>query len=129
MTSEHHQAGDRVRREMLGDAFVDNARDNADAFDQPFQDLSTEVVWGRIWGRDELDRRTRSLVTVATLTAMNHASNVGFHVRSALNNGATREEIREVLMHCAIYCGFPSALASFGAAKKVFAEIDAETAE
>jgi 4-carboxymuconolactone decarboxylase len=107
---------------VLGDAYVDQALANADELTRPLQDLVTEYCWGEIWTRPGLPRQTRSLINVAMLTALNRPHEVRLHVRGALNNGCTREEITEVLLQTAIYCGVPAAIDSFRIAREVFDE-------
>jgi 4-carboxymuconolactone decarboxylase len=116
----------RVRRAVLGDAHVDKAEKNNEAFTEPFQDLITRYAWGEIWSRPGLPRNTRSLVTLAMMIALNRSDEFRMHVRAALNNKVTREEIQEVLLQSAIYCGVPAANAAFHIAQEVFAEIDAD---
>ena len=123
---ERHQAGMKVRRAVLGDAHVDRAEKNKTAFTEPFQDLITRYAWGEIWSRPGLPRNTRSLLTLAMMIALNRNDEFRMHVRAALNNNVTREEIQEVLLQSAIYCGVPAANTAFHIAQEVFAEIDAE---
>lgn len=113
------------RREVLGDAHVDRSMGNVSEFAKPVQDLVTEYVWGSVWGRDGLDKRTRSLLNLVMLTALNRMHELGVHVRGAVNNGCSREEIREALLQTLAYCGAPAALESFRVAERVLAEIDA----
>lgn len=123
MASELHQKGERVRREVLGDGHVNAAQARAaDEFSGPMAALSTEFCWGALWGRDELPRRTRSLVNLAILTALNRGEEFKLHLRGALRNGCTREEIREVLLQTAVYCGIPAGSTAFRLAREVFAE-------
>lgn len=103
----------------MGDDFVDRALGNATEFNQPLQDFINEHAWGAVWNRDGLDRRTRSLVTLAALTALKSPHELKGHVRGALNNGCTVEEIRETLLHCAVYAGVPAAGEAFRAAQEV----------
>lgn len=117
--SEQKQPGVQVRREVMGDDFVDRALGNATEFNQPLQDFINEHAWGAVWNRDGLDRRTRSLVTLAALTALKSPHELKGHVRGALNNGCTVEEIRETLLHCAVYAGVPAAGEAFRAAQEV----------
>ncbi len=124
MTSELYERGMKVRREVLGAEYVDNAVANADDFTRPLQELVTEYCWGEVWNRPLLDRKTRSIINLAMLTALNRPHEVKIHVRGALNNGLSRDEIREVLMQTAIYCGVPAAIDSFRIARQVFAEED-----
>jgi len=122
---ERHESGMIVRRAVLGDAHVDKAEKNKNAFSEPFQDFITRYAWGEIWARPGLPRNTRSLVTLAMMIALNRGDEFRMHIRAALNNKVTREEIREVLMQSAIYCGLPAANAAFHIAQEVFQEIDA----
>jgi 4-carboxymuconolactone decarboxylase len=122
MHNELFEKGLKVRREVLGADYVDNAIRNADDFNQPLQELVTEFCWGAIWNRPGLDRKTRSIINLAMLTALNRPHEIKLHVRGALNNGLTKEEIREVLLQTAIYCGVPAAIDSFRVAREVFAE-------
>jgi len=117
--SEQKKPGVQVRREVMGDDFVDRALGNATEFNQPLQDFINEHAWGAVWNRDGLDRRTRSLVTLAALTALKCPHELKGHVRGALNNGCTVEEIRETLLHCAVYAGVPAAGEAFRAAQEV----------
>lgn len=116
--------GLKVRREVLGAEYVDRAIQTADDFNRPMQELVTRYCWGEIWNRPGLDRKTRSMLNLAMLTALNRPHEIKMHVRGALNNGLTRAEIREVFLHTAIYCGVPAAIDSFRTAKEVFAELD-----
>ncbi len=118
------ETGLRLRREVLGAEYVDRALQSADDFNRPFQELVTEYCWGAIWSRPGLSRPTRSLITLAMLTALNRPHELELHIRGALNNGVSREEIREVFLQAAIYCGVPAALDAFRVARKVFAELD-----
>ncbi|GAC1032072.1 carboxymuconolactone decarboxylase family protein [Pseudomonas sp. No.21] len=117
--SETRKPGVQVRREVMGDAFVDRALGNATAFTQPLQDFVNEHAWGGVWNREGLDRKTRSLITLAALTALKCPQELKGHVRGALNNGCTVEEIREALLHCAVYAGVPAAIDAFRAAQEV----------
>jgi 4-carboxymuconolactone decarboxylase len=123
---ERHEAGMKVRRAVLGDTHVDKAEKNKTAFTEPFQDLITRYAWGEIWSRPGLPRNTRSLITLAMMIALNRNDEFRMHVRAALNNKVTRDEIQEVLLQSAIYCGVPAANAAFHIAQEVFAEIDGE---
>jgi len=118
------ETGLRLRREVLGAEYVDRALQSADDFNRPFQELVTEYCWGAIWSRPGLSRPTRSLITLAMLTALNRPHELELYIRGALNNGVSREEIREVFLQAAIYCGVPAALDAFRVARKVFAELD-----
>jgi 4-carboxymuconolactone decarboxylase len=117
--NERHEAGMRVRRNVLGDEHVKRAEAAKDDFDADFQDLITRYAWGEIWTRPGLPRHTRSLLTIGLMVALNRGEELRMHLRAAANNGVTAAEIREVLLHCAIYCGVPAANAAFHAAKEV----------
>jgi len=119
-----HDKGLAIRRAVLGDGYVDNAMKNVDAFNQPLQDLLNEYCWGVVWGREGLPRKTRSLLNLAMLTILNRPHELRAHLRGALNNGVTREEIQEVFLQVAIYAGVPAAVDSFRIAREFFAEID-----
>lgn len=120
------EAGLATRREVLGDAYVDKALEGADAFNWPMQELTTKYCWDEIWNRPGLDRRSRSILNLGMIAALNRGHEFKAHVRGALNNGLTREEIREVLLQIAVYVGIPAGVDSFRLAREVFAEIDAE---
>jgi len=111
--------GVQVRREVMGDAFVDRALNNATEFSQPLQDFVNEHAWGGVWNREGLDRKTLSLITLAALTALKCPQELKGHVRGALNNGCSVEEIREALLHCAVYAGVPAAIDAFRSAQEV----------
>lgn len=117
-----HAAGMRVRRSVLGDGHVDRAVAATTALTAPFQDLITRYAWGDVWSRDGLDRRTRSMITLAVLAALNHEKELGMHVRAALTNGVTEQEISEVLLHTAVYAGVPAANGAFAVAQQVIDE-------
>ena len=123
---ERYEKGMSVRRGVLGDAHVDRTIQNRNAFNEEFQDLITRYSWGEIWDRPGLPRHTRSLLTIATMVALNRGEEFRMHVRAAFNNGVTREEIKEVLLQTAIYCGVPAANSAFHAAAEVFREMDAK---
>ena len=108
-----------MRRQVMGDAFVDRALGNATEFTQPLQDFVNEHAWGSVWSREGLSLKTRSLITLAALTALKCPQELKGHVRGALNNGCTVEEIREALLHCAVYAGVPAAIDAFRAAQEV----------
>jgi 4-carboxymuconolactone decarboxylase/3-oxoadipate enol-lactonase/4-carboxymuconolactone decarboxylase len=112
----------RVRREVLGDAHVDRAIEGTTEFTADFQDLITRYVWGEIWTRPGLDRKTRSCITLTALTALNHHEELAMHVRAAKRNGLSDDEIKEVLLQTAIYCGVPAANAAFAVAQRVLEE-------
>ncbi|HEV2115258.1 MAG TPA: 4-carboxymuconolactone decarboxylase [Terriglobales bacterium] len=122
---ERYEQGLSVRRAVHGSSHVDRALQNRNDFNAPFQDLLTRYAWGEIWTRPALPRHTRSLLTVALLVALNRGEELRLHIRSAFNNGVTREQIQEVLLQCAIYCGVPAANSAFRHAEQVFAEMDA----
>lgn len=117
--SDARKPGVQVRREVMGDAFVDRALGNATEFTQPLQDFVNEHAWGGVWNREGLDRKTRSLITLTALTALKCPQELKGHVRGALNNGCSVEEIREALLHCAVYAGVPAAIDAFRAAQEV----------
>ena len=123
MNRELFDKGLKVRREVLGAEYVDNALKNADDFTRPIQELVTQMAWGEIWTRPGLDRRTRSLINLSMITALNRPHELKLHVRGAITNGVTKAEIMEVFLQTAIYCGMPAALDSFRVAKEVFAEL------
>jgi len=116
--------GDKVRREVLGDEYVDAARGRASEFAAPLQELVTEYCWGEIWGRDGLDRKTRSLINVAMLAALNREAELRLHVGGAIKNGCTREEVQEALLQATVYCGIPCGVSSFRVAAEVLGELD-----
>ena len=114
-----------MRRQVLGDAHVDRSMGQVSEFARPIQDLVTEYCWGSVWSRDGLDLRTRSLLNLVMLTALNRMHEFAVHVRGAVNNGCSRDQIREALLQAAVYCGAPAALESFRVAERVLEEIDA----
>jgi 4-carboxymuconolactone decarboxylase len=124
---ERYSSGMRVRKAVLGEDYVEKARATTTPFNEPFQDLITRYAWGEIWARPGLSRHTRSLLTLAMMGALNRSDEFRMHVRAAANNNVTREEIQEVLLQSAIYCGVPAANSAFHIAQEVFAEMDAET--
>ncbi len=117
--NEGHAAGLETRKEVMGEAFVDKALSNTTALNEPLQDWINEHAWGSTWQRDGLPRNVRSLVTIAMLTALKSPTELKGHIRGALNNGCTPEEIREVLLHSIVYCGAPTAQEAFRAAADV----------
>lgn len=119
------EKGLKIRREVLGAEYVDTSLANANEFTQAFQDITTEWCWGYAWGRSGLDRKTRSILNLAMLTALNRSPEIKLHVRGALNNGVTVEEIKEVLLHATVYCGIPAGLDAFKAANEVLKEAGA----
>jgi 4-carboxymuconolactone decarboxylase len=116
-------AGLKTRREVLGDAYVDAALKTADDFGKPLQELVTGYCWGDVWNRPGLPRKTRSMLNLAMLTALTRPHELRVHLRGALNNGVTKDEIREVLLQTAIYCGVPAAVDAFRTAREVFKEM------
>lgn len=122
--SEAFERGLATRRAVLGDAYVDRSLATADDFSWPMQELTTEVCWDRIWNRPGLDRKSRSILNLGMIAALNRPHELEIHIRGALANGLTREEIREVLLQIAVYCGVPAGVDSFRIARNVFAEID-----
>jgi 4-carboxymuconolactone decarboxylase len=118
---ERHEKGMKTRREVLGNAHVDRAAQTATDFTAPFQDLITRYAWGEVWSRPGLSRHTRSLLTLAMTIALNREDEFRLHLRAALTNGVTKEEIQEVLLHSAIYCGVPAANHAFKVAAEVLA--------
>jgi len=120
--SSSDSEGERTRREVLGDEHVDRAQAGTTAFTAPFQDLITRYAWGEVWNRPNLDRRQRSMITLAALTAMRAEGELEIHVRAALRNGLTEEEIAEVLLHTAVYAGLPAGNAAFAIARRVLEE-------
>ncbi len=119
MSNPKREAGLKVRREVMGDEFVDRALSNATEWDQPLQDMVNENAWGATWVRDGLPRKTRSLVTLGMLTALKCSQELKGHVRGALRNGCTKDEIREVFLHAAVYCGVPASIDAMRSVKEV----------
>ena len=124
MTKDVYDKGLAIRREVLGADYVDNAIRTADAFNRPLQELVTEYCWGAVWGRPGLPRKTRSMLNLAMLTALNRPHELKLHVKGALKNGVSREEIAEVLLQAAIYCGVPAAVDAFRTAREALKEVD-----
>jgi 4-carboxymuconolactone decarboxylase len=124
MASERFKKGLKVRREVLGAEHVEASMSQADDFSRPLQELVTEYCWGNVWSRPGLDRKTRSLINVAMLTALNRPHEVKLHLRGALNNGCSKNDIMEVLLQTAIYCGVPAAMDSLRVAKEFFKEVE-----
>lgn len=122
------QAGLAVRKAVLGEAYVNNALANADDFTAPLQQFLTEHAWGAVWVREGLSRKTRSMLNLAMLTALNRPNELKLHIRGAINNGVTREEMREIFLQCAVYCGAPAGLDAFKIAQQVFQEEAARAA-
>ena len=126
MANEMFEAGLEVRKSVLGAEFVENAIKSADDFNRPLQELVTEYCWGACWTRPGLTRKTRSMLNLAMLTALNRPHELKMHVKGALRNGVTKDEIREVLLQTAIYCGVPAGVDAFRTAKEAFAEMEAQ---
>ncbi len=116
--------GMEVRTAVLGEAYVQAAVQNTDEFSQPLQDLVTEYCWGAVWGREGLSLKTRSMLNLAMISVLNRPNELRTHLRGALNNGVTRDEVREIFLQVAIYAGMPAAVDSFRAAREVFVELD-----
>jgi 4-carboxymuconolactone decarboxylase len=128
MTNETYERGLAIRKSILGEAYVDNAIANADDFTRPMQDLVTEYCWGAVWGREGLERKLRSVVNLAMISALNRPHELKLHIKGALNNGVSKTEIREILLQVGVYCGFPAGIDAFRTAREVFAELDAAEA-
>jgi 4-carboxymuconolactone decarboxylase len=124
MSKEIFDRGLEIRKSVLGKEFVENSLTTADAFNMPMQELTTEYCWGYVWGRDGLPRKTRSMLNLAMLSALNRPHELKMHIAGALKNGVTREEIREIFLQVAIYCGVPAGVDSFRCAREVFAQVD-----
>ncbi|SFI97603.1 carboxymuconolactone decarboxylase family protein [Bradyrhizobium sp. Gha] len=124
MDKKMHDKGLEVRKAVLGEAYVNNALKNVDDFNRPFQEMLNEYCWGTVWGREELPRKTRSMLNIAMIAILNRQHEFRAHLKGALTNGVSRDEIREILMQVAIYGGMPAAVDSFRIAREVFAEID-----
>jgi 4-carboxymuconolactone decarboxylase len=128
MSQERFDKGLEIRREVLGREYVDRNLANADDFSRDFQEIVTEYCWGAGWGRDALTRRDRSLLNLAMLGALNRSNEFKVHLRGALNNGCTRDEIKDTLIQLAVYAGIPAGVEAFRLAREVFAELDAPVA-
>jgi 4-carboxymuconolactone decarboxylase len=124
VTDPKYTAGMQVRREVLGDEHVDRAIERTTDLTRDFQDLITRYAWGDVWSRPGLDRRTRSCMTIIALVALGREHELALHLRAAIRNGLTREEISEVLIHSAVYCGVPAANGAFAVAQRIFDEPD-----
>ena len=124
MADNTFEKGLEIRTAVLGADYVEKAVANADSFTKPFQDLVTEYCWSAVSSREELNRKTRSMLTLAMIAVLNRPQELRTHIRAALTNGVTRDEIREVFMHVAVYAGVPTAVDSFRIAREVFAELD-----
>jgi 4-carboxymuconolactone decarboxylase len=127
-TSSRLEQGMKTRRAVLGDAHVDRAEANKTAFDIDFQTMITEGAWGTVWSRETISRRERSMITIALLAALGHHEEVAMHVRATANTGASIEDVKEALLHVAIYAGVPAANAAFKIAKQTYAEMQAAKA-
>ena len=123
---KRYEKGMKIRREVLGDEHVDRAIGNINTFNDAFQDLTTRYAWGEVWARPQLSKHSRSLVTVGMLIALNRKPEFRLHVKAALNNGVSIEEIKEVVLQSAIYCGLPAAHSAFHDAQEVFEELNLE---
>jgi len=124
MDQKMHDNGLEIRKAVLGEAYVTNALKNVDDFNRPFQEMLNEYCWGTVWGREELPRKTRSMLNIAMISILNRPHELRAHLKGALTNGVTRDEIREILMQVAIYGGMPAAVDSFRIARELFAELD-----
>lgn len=127
--SRNYEQGMSVRRSVLGGDHVDRATAAKSEFDEPFQTFITEGAWGSVWSREQLTRRERSMITIALLAALGHDEEVAMHVRATANTGATKEDVREALMHVAVYAGVPAANRAFRIAKRVYSEMEEENGE
>ncbi len=123
MDKEMFEKGLSIRRDVLGADFVDKAIASADDFNRPLQELVTQYCWGDVWNRPGLDRKTRSILNLAMLSALNRPHELKLHIKGALNNGLTKDDIKEVFLQVAIYCGVPAAVDSFRIAREVFQEL------
>ena len=123
MNKELFDKGLKVRREVLGSEYVDNAIKNADDFSRPLQEFVTEYCWGELWNRPGLDRKSRSMLNLAMLAALNRPHEIKLHIRGAINNGMTKDEIKDVFLQVGVYCGVPAAVDAFRSAREVFAEM------
>lgn len=123
MNPDSFERGLKTRREVLGADYVDNAIASADDFNRPLQEFVTQVAWDGVWNRPGLERKTRSMIVLAMLTALNRPHELKLHLRGALNNGVTKEEIREIFLQAGVYCGAPAAVDGFRMAREVFKEV------
>lgn len=126
--TDRYESGMKTRRAVLGNAHVDRAEANKTAFDAPFQSFIVEGAWGTVWASDRLTHRERSMITIALLAALGHHDEVAMHIRATANTGASMEDIREALMHVAVYAGVPAANTAFKIAKQTYAEMAAAKA-
>lgn len=127
MNNSKYQKGLEIRTQVLGEAYVNKSIENADEFNRPLQELVTEYCWGHVWGRGGLSLSERSMINLAMISALNRPHELKLHIRGALRNGLSREQIREILLQVGIYCGVPAAVDSFRIAREAFAEADAES--
>jgi 4-carboxymuconolactone decarboxylase len=125
MDKQTFDKGLEIRKAVLGAEFVEKSFASADDFNRPMQELTTEYCWGAVWGRDTLDRKTRSMLNLAMISALNRPHELKMHVKGALKNGVSKDEIREIFLQVAIYCGIPAGVDSFRIAREAFADIDA----
>lgn len=123
MSSEMFDKGLEIRKKVLGAEFVENSLKSADDFNMPMQELTTEYCWGAVWGREGLPHKTRSMLNIAMLSALNRPHELKMHLKGALKNGVSKDEIREILLQVAIYCGIPAGVDSFRVAREAFAEV------
>lgn len=124
MSNEMYDRGLALRKEVLGEDYVERSFANADDFSRPIQELSTEYCWGKVWSREGLSRRDRSLLNIGMISALNRPHELKLHIKAALANGLGRDEIREAMLQIAIYCGMPAGLDSTRIAREAFAEVD-----
>jgi len=129
MSNEKFERGLKLRKQVLGAEYVEKSMASADSFSMPMQELSTEYCWGHVWTRPGLALRDRSLINIAMISALNRPHELKLHVKAALNNGLSREEIREVILQVAVYCGVPAGIDSTRIAREAFAEVDAAAAK
>ena len=127
MDKQTFERGLEIRKSVLGAEFVEKSIASADEFNRPMQELVTEYCWGAVWGREDLPKKTRSLLNLAMIRALNRPHELKLHVKGALRNGVSKDEIREVFLQVAIYCGVPTAIDSFRVAREAFTELDGET--
>ena len=123
--TELFKRGLEIRKSVLGAEYVEKSLKSVDSFNQPMQELTTEWCWGEVWGREGLTKKTRSMLNLAMLSALNRPHELKLHVKAALNNGLTREQIREIILQVAVYCGVPAGIDSTRIAREAFAEVDA----
>ena len=128
MSNEKFEKGLALRKKVLGAEYVEKSMASADSFSMPMQELSTEYCWGHVWTRPGLELRERSLINIAMISALNRPHELKLHVKAALNNGLTRDQIREVILQVAVYCGVPAGIDSTRIAREAFAEVDAAAA-